>query len=316
MGHVEIMLANILRLLVVITLVCIGVIAVWLKTSFNDSLIGALLCAVLIAFVFIAAFMAVQGLLSWVYGSPSPPGHQLTGVKVLKPWWGELLACVHVFFWLQPFFGDKKLASGRDKEKPALLLVHGYFCNRALWTGFAKPFAAEGHIIGSVNLEPVFGSIDEYPALIHTAIQELRGRSHQGKIVLIGHSMGGLAIRAYLRDYGCAAVSKAITIGTPHQGTWVGQLGHGKNTKQMRLNTEQRPNTWLNHLRSLETLQQDHMFEVMLSHHDNIVFPQAVQGLGQAPVHEFSGMGHIQMVYSDAVQAKVREVLSRLVRSN
>jgi triacylglycerol lipase len=313
MAHIEIMLANILRLLVLTTLICAGLIATWLKASHHYTVLAALASGLFAALVFVAAFMAVQGLLSWVYGSPSPPGRQLTGVAALKPWWGELLACLHVFFWLQPFFGDKKLPSGQDPNKPALLLVHGFFCNRGLWRSFAQYFAAKGHYIGSVNMEPVFGSIDEYPALIHAAIQELRGRSRQGKIVLVGHSMGGLAIRAYLRDYGGAAIAKVITIGTPHQGTWAGQLGHGKNSKQMRLNTEQRPNIWLNHLRSLETVPQDQMFEVMLSHHDNIVYPQAIQTLGQAPVHEFSGMGHVQMIYSEEVRSKVSEILTRLV---
>ncbi len=310
------MLANILRLLVLGALACALLVATWLKNSHDFSWVIAILSGFWLVFLVVATFMAVQFLLSSLYGSASPATHQLKGLAKLKPWWGELVACLHVFFWLQPFFGSKNLPSGKSQDKPALLLVHGYFCNRALWQDFAKTFAAEGHIIGSVNLEPVFGSIDDYAALIHSALQELRGRSRQGKIVLIGHSMGGLAIRAYLRDYGGAAVSKAITLGTPHQGTWLGQIGHGKNTKQMSLNTDLRPNAWLNHLRSLETVQQDQMFEIMLSHDDNIVFPQAIQTLGQAPVHEFSGMGHVQMIYSDAVRAKVREILARLAPSH
>jgi triacylglycerol lipase len=218
MGHFQIMLANILRLLLAFALLGAGLLATWLKSNHDYSTLAAVVSGLFAALVFLAAYMGIQHLLSWVYGSPSPPEHRLTGIGVLKPWWGELLACLQVFFWLQPFFGDKKLATGKNQEKPALLLVHGYFCNRGLWRSFAKSFAAEGHVIGSVNLEPVFGSIDEYPPLIHAAIQELRGRSRQGKIVLIGHSMGGLAIRTYLRDYGGAAVAKVITLGTPHQG--------------------------------------------------------------------------------------------------
>lgn len=306
------MLAKILRLLLLVNLAFAVLVATWLKFSQGYSLFVGLAVGFLLALVWVAGYMAIQFLLAWTYGSPSPTPHRLSVVSMIKPWWGEVCVCLHVFFWRQPFFGDKKLASGKNQDQPALLLVHGYFCNRALWSGFAETFATEGHIIGSVNLEPVFGSIDEYPALIYAAIQELRARSRQGKIVLIGHSMGGLAIRAYLRDYGCAAVAKVITIGTPHQGTWVGQLGHGKNTQQMRLNSELHPNLWLNHLRSLETVQQDQMFEVMLSHQDNIVFPQAIQTLGQAPVHEFNGIGHVQMIYSAAVRARVREILSRI----
>ena len=175
MGHIKIMLANILRLLVLATLVFATLLAIWLKNSQDFSLLVCFGLGLLFAPILIAAFMAVQFLLAWTYGSPTPAAHRLSAVGVIKPWWGELCASLHVFLWLQPFFGDKKLASGKDQDKPALLLVHGYFCNRALWRGFADTFASEGHIIGSVNLEPVFGSIDEYPALIYAAIQELRG---------------------------------------------------------------------------------------------------------------------------------------------
>ncbi len=42
------------------------------------------------------------------------------------------------------------------------------------------------------------------------------------KIVLVGHSMGGLAIRSYIMDYGSSHLAGMITICTPHLGSYLG----------------------------------------------------------------------------------------------
>jgi triacylglycerol esterase/lipase EstA (alpha/beta hydrolase family) len=41
--------------------------------------------------------------------------------------------------------------------------------------------------------------------------------------VIVAHSMGGLATRAWLRAFSAdARVHRVITLGTPHGGTWLG----------------------------------------------------------------------------------------------
>jgi triacylglycerol lipase len=314
-------LDHILRLLVLVTVVATGLIALNLLHFWGVTPAIALLSSLAVALSVVAALMAFQASLSWIYGSESPPAHALSGLSVFKPWWGEFLVCLHSFFWTQAFFGHRPLPTGQDPNKEALLLIHGYFCNRGLWRGFAGWFSGQGHMIGSLNLEPVFGSIDDYPSHIHQAVLELSARLDRAKgsdpvktpakVVLIGHSMGGLAIRAYLRDYGAGRVSRAITVGTPHQGTWAAQLGLGMNTRQMRLSTRSRPNAWLNHLRQVESPNNAKLFNVLLSHHDNIVFPQAIQTFGDAPVHQFSAMGHIQMIYEQSVRDKILSIITQ-----
>ena len=305
------MLAKKLRILNLLLLCAVAGLAAWLHSSQAFPWVAAGLSSVFIALVFMGSFTALSFLLATLYGSPTPAPFRLGIAGKLRTGWDEFLATMHTFMWRQTFLGDMPLASGSDPAKPALLLVHGFLCNRAFWTGFAREFAARGYAIDSVNLEPTFGTLDDYPAILHNAVQRLRAQTGQAKVVLIGHSMGGLAIRAYLRDYGSDAVRKAITIGTPHMGTWGAQLGLGKNSFQMRLNTLQRPGAWLNHLRNLESPGQDQLFEILFTHHDNIVFPQAIQTLGKAPVHEFGGMGHVQMVYAPTVRARIHEILAR-----
>lgn len=63
------------------------------------------------------------------------------------------------------------------------------------------------------------------------AIQRVLNKTNADKVILMGHSMGGLAIREYLQnsyhwkyDGSHHRVAKAITIGTPHRGSDVGVI--------------------------------------------------------------------------------------------
>ena len=56
--------------------------------------------------------------------------------------------------------------------------------------------------------------------------------------MLVCHSMGGLAARAWLRDADPARVHRIVTIGTPHRGTWLARFGRTVNGRQMRMGGE------------------------------------------------------------------------------
>lgn len=64
--------------------------------------------------------------------------------------------------------------------------------------------------------------------------QVLASKSADTKVNLIGHSMGGLLIRAYASKYGDEKINKAITVGSPHKGAlkayyaWEGGQGDEK----------------------------------------------------------------------------------------
>jgi len=59
---------------------------------------------------------------------------------------------------------------------------------------------------------------------------------------------------------------------------------------------------WLADLAAGEDARTTGRFHVLLSHHDNIVAPQAGQSLPGAHTLEFSGMGHISLAYDAAVR--------------
>lgn len=236
-----------------------------------------------------AFIVLIQFVLSVVAGDTRTSEHRLGLYGWLVCMTQEVAGSVVTFLIRQPFFGALPLpsASGASPHAP-ILFIHGYFCNRAVWRPAARWFAERGHVTGSVNLEPVYGSIDDYPAIIEEAVRALCAHSGQQKVVLVCHSMGGMAARAYLRTYGRHAIAHVFTLGTPHRGTWLAQLGHGTNSRQMCL-----ASPWRNELERAEPAGFGAGFTTILTLHDNVVAPQSIQTVPGATVHRLKGKGHI-----------------------
>ena len=148
----------------------------------------------------------------------------------------------------------------------------------------------------AVNLEPVFGSIDHYPQLIEAAVARMEAATAV-PVLLVGHSMGGLAIRAWLAQFNAdARVRRVVTIGTPHQGTWLARYGHTTNGKQMRLSSP-----WLTHLAAREPGGRYARFTCFFGHCDNIVFPAAAGTLPGAENLHVPGTAHVHMAFQKVV---------------
>ena len=62
-------------------------------------------------------------------------------------------------------------AAARGRRGP--LLVHGFVCNRGLWNPWLERLHARGIPFVAVDLEPVFGSIDDYVRILENAVQRL-----------------------------------------------------------------------------------------------------------------------------------------------
>jgi triacylglycerol lipase len=129
-----------------------------------------------------------------------------------------------------------------------VVLVHGFSCNRGLWRDWMPALQRQGIAHVAVTLEPAFGSIDDYAAPIEAAVARVQAATGCAP-VLVGHSMGGLAIRAWLRAAPGALqrCHHVVTLGTPHHGTWLARFGHTRNGRQMRQQSE-----WLQALAAAE----------------------------------------------------------------
>jgi triacylglycerol lipase len=240
------------------------------------------------------------------------PAHHCIGVwQGVRLFLGEFRATMTASSWTMPFrtFSTRSAA---HPQGPPVLLVHGYGCNSGYWHSMSKALRKAHITHRAIDLEPVIGGIDEYAPLIHRAIEALCRETGAEKVVIVAHSMGGLASRAYVRDHGSSRVARLITLGTPHHGTSLAHFGVGLNTHQMRWTaTEQEglASDWLRALKAGESAGVYHLVVSIYSHHDNIISPQTSSHLEGAKNIELNGVGHVALGFDPDVQAMViREI--------
>jgi pimeloyl-ACP methyl ester carboxylesterase len=216
--------------------------------------------------------------------------------------WGEFLAGARIFLLRQPWTRGTPtmLPATATPQRLPVVLVHGYLCNHRIWDDVAADLRAQGHAVLAVNLEPLFTSIDDYAPIVETAVAKLLQATGARQVVLVGHSMGGLAIRAWMRAHGTARVARVLTLGTPHAGTQVEPRTRTPNGRQMLWHS-----AWLAALLAAESPDTRALIHIALTPQDNIVFPQREQVLPQVPVTEFPGIGHLQMCLDAQVRAWV-----------
>ena len=213
----------------------------------------------------------------------------------LRAWWAECLSAPRVFLWQQPFrsrlWPDHLPAEAGGRR--GVLLVHGFVCNRGLWNRWLQRLTAQGVPFVAVDLEPVFGSIDDYRPRIDAAVARLQACTGLPPLV-VAHSMGGLAVRAWRAQPGQAGrLAHLITLGTPHQGTWMARWGFVPNTVQMRIG-----GAWLLALQAAEARLGLTAIGItcFYSHCDNIVCPASTAMLAGADNRHLGGVAHVHMV--------------------
>ena len=222
---------------------------------------------------------------------------------------GEMHAGFLIFIFRQPWARQAPVllpAIGPSVRVP-VVLVHGYLCNHRMWDDVVPALRAQGHAVFAVNLEPVFGSIEHYTAVVEDAVQKLRAHTGQTQVALVGHSMGGLAIRAWMRTKGTQGVARVITLGTPHAGTKLAKGSPAENARQMQWSS-----AWLKELSDSETDATRALFRIALTPQDNIVCPQRAQVLPGITPTVFEGIGHLQMCTDPAVLTWLQQELTSL----
>jgi triacylglycerol esterase/lipase EstA (alpha/beta hydrolase family) len=241
------------------------------------------------------------------YRGPALPAFQLDWRASMRLFWQEFRATMLSSSWTMPFRRFRARPAATPRGLP-VLLVHGYACNSGYWHAMSRALAQAGITHHALDLEPAFGSIDDYVPALQEAVSQLRAASGQDRIVVLAHSMGGLAVRAYLRRHGAGPIAKIITLGTPHHGTALARFGIGANARQMGWrgrNGQGQPSHWLRELAAAEPLRHRQLFVSIYSHHDNIFAPPASAHLPGAVNIELQGIGHVALALDASVQMLV-----------
>lgn len=219
-----------------------------------------------------------------------------TWLELLGAWCAECWIAPQVFCWRQPFRSN----AIPDQLSPGavvygcrgVVFVHGLMCNRGFWNPWMTRLQGTGHAFEALNLEPVWGSIDDYAAEIEAAVQRVT-RATGRTPLLVCHSMGGLAARAWLKRMKAEArVHHVVSLGTPHHGTWLARFGHGHNGRQMHLLSD-----WHAQLDHDMPADRHALFTCWYSNCDNIVFPASCATLRGADNRLVRGVAHVQLAF-------------------
>lgn len=281
----------------------------------------------LVALAGVAGALALFALVLWLQFvimrrvNRSDPAPRPSWQQVVAAWWAEARLALVVFGWRQPFRHNAEpdwlpplsplspLSPGRQATRRGVVLVHGFLCNRGFWLPWMAALRERGHAHVAVTLEPAFGSIDDYTATIDAAVQRVQEATGMAPVV-VGHSMGGLVVRAWLRslpaDSAAARVHRVITLGTPHGGTWAGRFSRSVNGQQMALGGE-----WVRQLQQEEPAARAARFTCWYSNCDNIVFPAGTAMLPGADNRLVEGVAHMQMAFDPAVMRACLEEIAR-----
>lgn len=292
---------------------CLVLAALWLlRGAFQAWAIGflvfiALFVPMLVAVECLALYIVNRGARASLIEMPAP--RLATVGELVRVWWSESITSMRVFGVWQPrlWRTEPCVWSPEMVGRTGVVFVHGYFCNRGLWLPHLLVMRKLGVPTIAVNLEPVFGSIDRYAPIIEDAVARMTAITGRAP-VLVGHSMGGLAIRAWLRTTNMERIKRVITIGTPHHGTWTAQFSHAPNGKQMCLGS-----AWLAQLAADEAPIAEALhsrFDCIYSAADNIVFPAVSACLMHASNAHVAATGHVELAYSPLVMRGIERALS------
>ena len=225
------------------------------------------------------------------------PAPLATPVELLQAWLGEALVAPRIFCGRQPFranaVADNLASDGLIKGQRGVVFIHGFFCNRGFWNPWLKRLQGSGHAFVALSLEPIFGSIDDYTPQIEAAVKQVTQATGLPPL-LVCHSMGGLAARAWLRNMRADdRVHHIVTIGTPHHGTWLARFSHSLNGQQMRL-----ASSWQAGLSQGAPINRHALFTCWYANSDNIVFPTSSATLPGADNRLIRGKAHVQMAFA------------------
>ena len=303
------MLAHVVRLSLALELAAYAALGAWLHVA-RDWPLGAVVpLAIAAALAARFGLVCLTSTIAWFNRSPRPADSRIGVAGVPRYLLGEYTALLaDNLFYLPWKFALRPDPPATPSATVPIVLVHGYFSNRGYFRYLARWLESEG--LGPVfapNFPVVLTSIEAFAAQLHREIERIAAGCAQERVILICHSMGGLAAREYLRSHGNARLARLITIASPHHGTALAAIGLGANARQMCRGCE--------FLAGLEAFEAKGTARVdalsIYSLHDNLVAPQDTSRLAWARNVALTGLGHLKTIDAPATFAALRAELAR-----
>jgi triacylglycerol esterase/lipase EstA (alpha/beta hydrolase family) len=263
-------------------------------------------------FLLVLAMFAI----AWCKRSQGPQKVRLKPAPLIWLVLSEYVAFLLYFFVIQPFDAVLRMMEGglsavfrggravllfswrtkgddaRVSQACPVLFIHGLLCNAGVWRPAMLHLRSHGYgQLYSINLEPPLGSINRFGHQVAECVAWICAETGASQVILVGHSMGGLAARAALREPGMPSrVAKVITVCSPHHGSWLAHLFPGENLSQMRPGS-----AWL---KAVNAQDAPVPITSIYALHDNLVAPQDSSVLPNAKNIALAGVGHLAIGFS------------------
>ncbi len=231
--------------------------------------------------------------------------------RFIVNFWKEYIYIMAKFL-LLPFKWLDLTINKSSPAETAVLLVHGYCRNQSDWLWMRKQLKELNCPIFTINLQPMLAPIED---IVHDSfpkkIEEIKNTTQCKKLILVGHSMGGLACSYYKefvdkQDF----VKNVITIGTPFYGTKIAIAATGPNARQMCPGNE-----FLNDLHSKIGHNPTQYYQICTKF-DNKIFPwqSALYEHSDTDKHHILTFeAHLLMLRSKEVAQQLNTWLSELI---
>jgi len=201
--------------------------------------------------------------------------------------------CLLLTLLLRPFgWAQPKLPEAGTDARPPIILLHGLFQNRSclFWLQYRLRAAGYQHII-SINTPP-WRDLETLTESLAKKVDELRITLKVEKVILIGHSMGGIIARNYVQNRGGAAyVHGMITLGSPHHGSKLAPFALSPMGKNLLPSS-----AFLRQFNSVVWPKETQAVSIY-TRYDNIVLPAESGKMEGAQQIELDGMGHTALLF-------------------
>lgn len=269
----------------------------------------------LLVFVSLRFFLTLGNWLpTWKNRSPKRAEHEIgcaaTVAMLLREWWAAILTYPFLFAF-EPWLAPNNPPAGLPHKGLPVVLVPGFFTNRGYLYAWRKYLLRNGYgKVYCVSPEPIFAGVEPNAEHLSRFVDEVLAETGAPRVILIGHSMGGLVIRLYLHRFGgLAKAALAMAVGSPFKGT---VLAEGKDKLGPIVAQLTNGNPWAMALVAEAEAQPCPIpFIAIWSPHDSIVSPQDNSRVAAHYGREITlpGMAHMEMVNSPQVMRVLKQEL-------
>jgi triacylglycerol lipase len=242
--------------------------------------------------------------LKWVLGD-WPRSSRGTPVQMLRTMFVEAAWLIRFYLIEQPWRSPAVNWVATD-QRPLLLLVHGFLCNGAVWNPLAAQLRRQQRSFVPVCLEPSYRNFEAQLRDLDLAVTAWCEHTGRARVTLIGHSMGGLLVRAYAERFPqrCAAV---ICVAAPHHGTLFGDPIYGREAGPPSPRCQ-----WLAQMNARTAERMAAPALNVWSADDTIVLPASSARLAATPERALPGYGHMGLIAAPAACKLLLAALDQL----